>query len=189
MFQNKNEMFKNPKLNLKQIYSYINENNNEQLEDINHEDLNKESEKLDQLWEFNPLLISEEENYVVDNFLEPFLRHNSLMKNNDQKNEPNGSNKSSFFLQETIPKLQKVITEKFDTAQNVTESLEEFTESFDKKFNETLLKDDRNKTATSSTNTNFSNDDRPTSIYQMIVTNAKKLFTFLSDFVHMLYRK
>ncbi|KAL2746427.1 MATH and LRR domain-containing protein PFE0570w-like [Vespula maculifrons] len=189
MLQNKNEMFKNPKLNLKQIYSYINENNNEQLEDINHEDLNKESEKLDQLWEFNPLLISEEENYVVDNFLEPFLRHNSLMKNNDQKNEPNGSNKSSFFLQETIPKLQKVITEKFDTAQNVTESLEEFTESFDKKFNKTLLKDDRNKTATSSTNTNFSNDDRPTSIYQMIVTNAKKLFTFLSDFVHMLYRK
>ncbi|XP_035723343.1 uncharacterized protein LOC118442165 [Vespa mandarinia] len=192
MFQSKNEMVKNPKLNLKHAYSYINENNNKPLEYIDHENLNKESEKLDQLWEFNPLLSSEEENYVVDNFLESFLRHDSLMKNNDHKNEPNVSNKSSSFLQEAIPELKEVITERFNTAQNVTKSLKEFTESFDKKFNETLLKDDKNETvenAISSTIMHFSNDDKPTSIFQTIITNVQKFFTSFSDFIRTLYRK
>lgn len=181
MLQSKNEILKNPKLNLTYVYSGTNKNNIEE-EDINHEDLNNKSEKLDQLWEFNPLLISEEENYVLDKFLETFLQHNSLMKNNDQKNEPNASNKSSSFLQGAIPKLQEVITERFDTGQNVTESLEVFTESFDKKFNKTLLKDDQNKTietVTSSTIMHFLNNDKPTNIFQTIITNVKKFFNFL----------
>lgn len=192
MLQSKNEILKNPKLNLTYVYSGTNENNIERLEDINHEDLNKQSEKLDQLWEFNPLLISEEENYVLDKFLETFLQHNSLMKNNDQKNEPKPSNKSSSFLQGAIPKLQEVITGRFDTAQNVTESLEVFTESFDKKFNETILKDDQNKTietVTPSTIMHFLNDDKPTNIFQTIITNVKKFFTSFSDFIRTLYRK
>ncbi|XP_043497663.1 uncharacterized protein LOC122521203 [Polistes fuscatus] len=171
------------KLNLKHVYNYIKENDDKPWRDINHENLNKKSEILEELWEFNPLSIPKEEN-TVDNFLEDFSRHDSVMKNNGRRDQPNGSNKSSF-LRGAIPKLQEMITEGFDKAQNLTESLEEFTESIDKKFNGTLPKDDKNNIFQSATSSSMSTEN----IFQTMITNLEKLFAFLFGFTRIFNEK
>ncbi|KAI4501825.1 hypothetical protein M0802_003160 [Mischocyttarus mexicanus] len=176
MLQRENEIFKNPKSNLKHVYNYIKENDNDKSwKDINHENLNKKSEILGHFSKFNRLSIPTGENNE-DNILKDFSQHDSVMKNNGQRDQPNGSNKSSF-LQGAIPKLQEMITEGFDKTQNLTEPLEEFTESIDKKFNGTLPKDDKNnifQSGTSSMNTE--------NIFQTLIMNVKKFFAFLFDF-------
>ncbi|KAI4491959.1 hypothetical protein M0804_003351 [Polistes exclamans] len=171
------------KLNLKHVYNYIKENDDKPWKDINHENLNKKSEILEELWEFNRLSIPKEEN-MVDNFLEDFSRHDSVMKNNGRRDQPNGSNKSSF-LRGAIPKLQEMITEGFDKAQNLTESLEEFTESIDKKFNGTLPKDDKNNIFQSATSSSMSTEN----IFQTMKTNLEKLFAFLFGFTRIFNEK
>ncbi|KAK2575381.1 hypothetical protein KPH14_001046 [Odynerus spinipes] len=170
---------KNPKLNSKQVYTYVKEDGDNKLNNL--VDLNKETDKPKEFWEFKPLSLPEEENYV-DNVLEDFTQHDFVIKNDDRKDGPDGNNKSSSFLQGALPKLQEVITEGFDKAQNLTESLEQFVESFDKKFNETLQGNNKNGTLEKNATSSATHD-----IFRTMITNVKKFFAFLGGITRIFY--
>ncbi|XP_015181681.1 PREDICTED: uncharacterized protein LOC107069156 [Polistes dominula] len=171
------------KLNVKHVYNYMKENDDKSpWKDIDRENLNKKSEILEEVWEFNPLSIWKEETNAVDNFWKDFSRHDLVMKNNGQRDQPNGGNNKSSFLRGSIPKLQEMITEGFDKAQNLTESsLKQVTDSIDKKFNETLPKDDKNNNILQ----NVTSPMKTENIFQSMITNLQKLFTFFFNFTRI----
>lgn len=134
-------------------------------------------------------LHSQKDGRIHNDLLEDFAksRKNVITSTGNQGNNESLGNsiaksdkKLPFFMEETIPKLQRVIVDGLEKTKNLTESVEQFVDHFEENFNETSATGEK----TSSTNKTSRSTDNP---FHLTIINMKKLFTLFTGISRILH--